>query len=152
MRRSQAHRVFVPIVLVASIAIIGGADILARMSYEKVGLGIAIKSVWEHPVADLFGMFMLTWPLIAAELLAVECARITDIRRGMGILFLNLLFMIMIYYAGFSSYQDLLHRERWTDASLSLMFTVLQSFVVLAVSLFAIVLLSRKRPRTPTPR
>jgi ABC-type phosphate/phosphonate transport system substrate-binding protein len=134
--RTKLHAVLAPIAVICLIIATNGSDIAARMTVANESLAAAAAqsfASWLNPLAAL----IIAVPFIAAELLAVEVARYSNLRVAAVLFGLVTVALGLLYFAGYTSSHEAMLQHKWTEASLAVGLLPVQSLPILIVALVA---------------
>lgn len=144
MSRKMIHTILTPVSVLCFAVITFGFDVVSRIDYRNLSASDAIAEAWNEPAANLFGIVLLALPVIGAQLLAVEFARVTSFAGGAVLLILSLGLLAWPYFGGYSGYQEALAMNKWTDAALSIGLLPLKGGALLLIPLLVSVVMSRR--------
>lgn len=100
------------------------------------------------PVANAFGLVLLSIPFVAAQVLATEFARLTTLAKGIVFHAVVLLALGLLYFWGYTNYQEALEKRHWTQAQISMLMLVPLGFLVLLVPGILTRAIMKKRQKT----
>lgn len=147
MSRRSANALLAPISILSFLLITIGCDVFARIEYQHLSVADAVDATIRQPAANLFGLFLLSLPIVGAHLLTIEVGRAANRAVGAVVFAITIGLLAWIYFAGYSSYQQSMAERRWTDATLSLGLLPVKGGVVLFLPLLVAVMAAKQRKK-----
>ena len=145
----SAHRAYMVLVLVASIAFIVstvGFGTLAKVTVADDSLRHALSERVHY--MNAVELLSLLAPFLTLAVIAAVFVRARGVKFGFAVFWFGAALLGALYFIGYTSSEQAMLNHKWTAAALSVGFLPFQSVPVLAVVLIGALVAARRRRTT----